>query len=862
MLAYTYEGAQRTLRKKGGESGMTKFSTHLEIMITLVQLLALVVSTFPSGSTSVKWFSDSFKTVAEAFNFQFKGDPVALFTAGLSFGVAFGVVLLLLSIRAILLPRAVKTQFTADPLSVMGWVDLFSTAWKFAKWGWMPILILIMSLCYIPISHRAMMVLDCSGIFAAAIHAKYPNVPCREEQGIAHDDDLREGVSAITWVCTCSEWSKYNGIRVLAIAVLVLYTAAFPAFCFFITNRFKPRGSAEAGNKRHNADGNLVAYSDEMYLQDLSSRANKHNPFLFLYEEYERKWSAWKAYVNLFRLSLAAVQVFLWRWPHAHAWVTISLFGIWGGILYISTPYLDDSADIQELGGCILTIFITLFAYISFVVGGSSVNELFAIFVAVLVVVNLIWNLLFMVLRMKMVALLKKITKTLEFIDTTTGQRGLRRKVFKLWDFHLEAKHRVWHPFWIAMAMTTANPFRAAQMVRLMRVAEKFGRFIIQKHWEECTPEDVQVREGIQELVRNKTTSIYIDGSDATIVDVMLYPFSVTLRVGLRKRLRVMREPGELYEVYEALQNAPAGSPDKAALNVQAALPAQFDAHQTLEASMSSAYWFLVFDNFAASPEFIDEYFQTYENGYFTNLTGIAPAILGHFGVGDGARADIQQALDFLYTRTAWVSQHPCCAIWFTIMHDVWKENMGKFSRAKRLKNTPWMWDQTEPQALYYTPMARAEFEQFIAEHKLKKYFSNGMLNQMYSVMAEEEAAFDNNPDLWVNRWVSNVENWDELPTPPGNHNFISPAMHVATGMGGRLGRAGFRYFNNKRERRRQRNVDYPPPDDEEHPMPGYGLTAPEQRVMDQYGGIPDMMMHQGGGYGYAEPYNPGGMYY
>jgi hypothetical protein len=144
---------------------------------------------------------------------------------------------------------------------------------------------------YLPVARSVVQILACDASMAQSMYSL----------GLTQGNKICTRAGPDTYRCDCSKWPSYGGFQALAWALIFGFVIFLPVYCVILIRRNIPVGSRDDPNKRYDDEGNLVAYTDAQYLEDLRTDPRQTtNPFLFLYSDYERNSSYYK-YVRVRR---------------------------------------------------------------------------------------------------------------------------------------------------------------------------------------------------------------------------------------------------------------------------------------------------------------------------------------------------------------------------------------------------------------------------------------------------------------------------------------------------------------------------------------------------------------------------------
>ena len=100
------------------------------------------------------------------------------------------------------------------------------------------------------------------------------------------------------------------GFKVLSVVFVAVYVLYVPILCVQLINKSIPVGTLENPDVRFDDDGNEVPYDDAMYQEDIETDPDqKHNPYRFLFQGYERSHRHYKVQIMGIKLLLVMVVV-------------------------------------------------------------------------------------------------------------------------------------------------------------------------------------------------------------------------------------------------------------------------------------------------------------------------------------------------------------------------------------------------------------------------------------------------------------------------------------------------------------------------------------------------------------------------
>ena len=224
----------------------------------------------------------------------------------------------------------------------------------------------------------------------------------RLDEDVSTGDDL---VSQITdddeWetaCATCENVENYTAFMMLAVLILGGVTIALPVQVGALIYRNAPVGSDEDPNSRFDADGvNRVPYSDRMYAEDLEKPDMLANPYLFLFEGFERKYQQYEVIVMAKILSHAPVRAARSGRRSRRSEPSSSCRRA-GMTLVEPAPFLDDLADREDqVGKATNAMTIALGLLVALVGAGSGAGKAFLIITSIVGAIGMVASFYFMI---------------------------------------------------------------------------------------------------------------------------------------------------------------------------------------------------------------------------------------------------------------------------------------------------------------------------------------------------------------------------------------------------------------------------------------------------------------------------------
>jgi hypothetical protein len=285
--------------------------------------------------------------------------------------------------------------------------------------------------------------------------------------------------------CICGEWSMYSAAKYVGIVFFLGYTLLLPYYCYTLIQKNKPVGSRDDPNKRYNDDGDLVDYTDAMYLRDCNTSPDQlANPWLFLYKGYERRWAFYKVIIMMFKFLLILPAILLWNDPIYQGVAALLLLCTLFGLSVYSTPFINPEADWMDMSGRVAAALTVLFGVISAKATSSS-----GAMGALINVVNALNFIILLVLVLYALPPVRSWVKAklgrLSFSDTTLEKKGTFDQIMPYWEVDKEIKHRIWFPFWDTLMLQdpTITAETQARFRELKHITHTVGRRRIEGHF-------------------------------------------------------------------------------------------------------------------------------------------------------------------------------------------------------------------------------------------------------------------------------------------------------------------------------------------------------------------------------------------
>lgn len=256
-----------------------------------------------------------------------------------------------------------------------------------------------------------------------------------------------------SYQCNCKAWSGYGACQWIAALIFVFFSIGFPAGALALIRRNTPRGSTEDPHYRYNDDGERVPYTDDLYRKDLQTDPRQlANPYMTLYDGFERKGRYYKVWSMLLKAALVIPAVVLAEKTVPQVTICLVAMALFTIYASVSRAFLDPVADVMDIAGRIAAFATALFGLISSAAVAPGTSTVMAILINI---VNALSFTLMTVCFLMGIRAVRNCCKrcgvsALEFSNTTSGLVGNAYEIVDRggWDLRLETKHRIWWLFW------------------------------------------------------------------------------------------------------------------------------------------------------------------------------------------------------------------------------------------------------------------------------------------------------------------------------------------------------------------------------------------------------------------------------
>ena len=160
----------------------------------------------------------------------------------------------------------------------------------------------------------------------------------------------------------------------------------------------------------------------------------------------------------------------------------------------------------------------------------------------------------------------------------------------------------------------------------------------------------------------------------------------------------------------------------------------QRDVRVRAQATLTSAFWYFIFDNDNADWDFVCWYFDNME---------VNEAV-------QQMRQKHGEGIALMLYRLKYARTSPASAFWYQVFSDTWEMN----NELRRVKEAEELLNPKSPKALCYRPMERGDLEAILEEHRLGRngrgLFNGKMLDQLYETLEQLSAAHAaDNGEAW-----------------------------------------------------------------------------------------------------------------
>jgi len=305
---------------------------------------------------------------------------------------------------------------------------------------------------YLPVSKMTMQVMACDYALMNTARTIFAEIKCVD--AVTANSTL---VSAAS--CDCSGWGQYGIFQGVCVFLILVFVLGLPILCYTLIQRNKPVGSEADPSKRFvevNGKEVLMPYSAAMYQQDLRTDPRQlYNPFLFLYEGYDRDWAFYKVIVMVFKLLLVLPAIFLARQGTlATALALLVVLAIYAGLSFYSKPFINPQADRMDATGRIASVMTVAFSLVGSPQVAPGTNVAMGILINVVNVLNFLILAALMLYSLPPVKRwLKNRTARFTFSNSILDVSGRSDDIVHDWVVYDELRNRIWRPFWQSLFM-------------------------------------------------------------------------------------------------------------------------------------------------------------------------------------------------------------------------------------------------------------------------------------------------------------------------------------------------------------------------------------------------------------------------
>ncbi|KAA0156446.1 hypothetical protein FNF29_01237 [Cafeteria roenbergensis] len=337
---------------------------------------------------------------------------------------------------------------------------------------------------YLPVSKMTIQVLSCDYELMNAARSLFTEITCTAPLP-QRMDGFNNTLPATFAECDCSLWPLYTPFQVVSGFLILIFVLGLPILCYRLIQKNKPIGSETDPTKRYmevNGKEQLVEYTSAMYQQDLRTDPRQlNNPFLFLYEGYDRPWAFYKVVVMIFKLLVVLPALLLARQGTlASSLALLAVLALYAGLSFWAAPFINPQADRMDAIGRIASMLTVGLALVGSPEVAPSANPIMGILINVVNVINFLALLALMLYSLPPVKrFLKNRLGRFTFSDTTMDITGRADKIVPEWIVYDELRNRIWRPFWQALLMQadpsvpTPGDKEAEEAAKNMSVEEK-----------------------------------------------------------------------------------------------------------------------------------------------------------------------------------------------------------------------------------------------------------------------------------------------------------------------------------------------------------------------------------------------------
>lgn len=452
-------------------SATTNLYSKAEVIRDFYQIISLYLTR--AGKSMVRmlsWFTGIAALISVDFNVAFPEIPDEVYYI---VGLALAVLALVLAVYVVRQASSMGEQDRRrDGHEFESWkerAEKEANKVRMIKYGF-----LALTSVYLPLTHVSLLALICKLAPHLAFEEECPSI-------------VREGELSLV-------------IAFVAVLCLLIVTIGLPYFTHKTIEKNKPVGSLEDPEHRYNAEGDLVEYNDQMYAEDLVRM--KHNPYLFLFKDYERDYATYKVYSQMVYKAVLLLPVLFLRRAAPAAQIIASLVLAIGmvALAFKTTPFLDDELDLCEnisrvtiCLSLVVTLLIALLDPDAYNNEEESVDETGKPVTRVLSIILTAGNSISFLAYVCLLAFANKKVKIafrnafgiLRFSDSVTHAEGSAAKVLPRWRLETEVRLRLWAEFWMRKLRDSVGEEAIERLEELRIVARDKGQKRIRAYHED-----------------------------------------------------------------------------------------------------------------------------------------------------------------------------------------------------------------------------------------------------------------------------------------------------------------------------------------------------------------------------------------
>jgi hypothetical protein len=430
----------------GGAAFIWQELIKLEIFRDVYQALSLIFSTVAKAALEATTNLFNYLASLINFNWDFTFNINPIYIIGLVAVIAVIVIIAYIWMMCVATGLSADTDEIKHGAEAKSWEQLAEEKKRTIR-----AIKLIMTAAlsiYLPVAKMVVQLLSCDPPLMGTVKQVFNDITCEYSP---------DGKTALS--CDCSTWGLDTLFKGVSVLLLFVFVIGLPVICYYLVQKNKPVGSDDDPTKRFaEIDGKdqLVEFTSAMYQNDLRTDPRQiHNPFLFLYEGYDRKFAYYKVIQMVFKFFLVLPAILLVReGTLATSVALLVVLGVYAGLTYAAKPFINPQADAMDIAGR-FTAFVTVgFALISSNDVAPNTTTVMGILINIINGINFAILLALLLYSLPPVKrFLKNTLGRFTFSDTVQDITGRSDIIVADWIVYDELRNRIWRPFFQSLLM-------------------------------------------------------------------------------------------------------------------------------------------------------------------------------------------------------------------------------------------------------------------------------------------------------------------------------------------------------------------------------------------------------------------------